>query len=87
MQQFSANIIAIVVESCANKCRKSEAKFNNNMLQLLLVGGNVDFSSPKTFNEHHSMNYMQAMKNIILQPTSIRAISLINILMTLFNKT
>jgi hypothetical protein len=42
----------IVVESCTNKCRKSEAKFNNNMLQLPLVGGIVDFSSPGTFIEH-----------------------------------
>jgi hypothetical protein len=47
MQQFSANMIAaqqsqsIIVESCTDKCRESEAKFNNNMLQLVLVGGNI----------------------------------------------
>jgi hypothetical protein len=52
MQQLSANMIAaqqsqtIVVQSCANKCRKSEAKFNNKMLQLILVGGIVDFLPP-----------------------------------------
>jgi hypothetical protein len=32
-----------VVESRANKSRESEAKFNNHMLQLLMISGNVDF--------------------------------------------
>jgi hypothetical protein len=41
------------------------------MLQLLLVGGIVDFLSPGTFIEPRIPNYMQAMENILLQPTSI----------------
>ena len=56
MQQFATQMMAvqqrlqtIVVESCEDKTRESEAKFNNNMLQLLLVGGTVDFVSPGSF--------------------------------------
>ena len=39
----------IVVESREDKTRETEAKFNKNMLQLLLVGGTVDFASPGSF--------------------------------------
>jgi hypothetical protein len=40
------------VESCEDyKTRETEAKSNNNMLQLLLVGGIVYFSSPGSFTE------------------------------------
>ncbi len=39
----------IVIESRANKSWETEAKFNNLMLQLLLVSGNVDFTLPGTF--------------------------------------
>jgi hypothetical protein len=56
LQQLSANMRnmgaphqtqTIVVESRADKSRKSEAKFNNNMLQLLLIGGNTDITTPR----------------------------------------
>ncbi len=92
MQQFSATIIAdqksqmIVVELHTDKCRKSKVKFNNNMLQLLLVGGIVDFLSPGTFIKPCIPNYTQAMKNILLQPILIQAISTVNILTTVFNE-
>ncbi len=33
----------IVVESRADKSHESEAKFNNHMLQLLLIAGDVNF--------------------------------------------
>ena len=56
MQQFATQMMAvqqrlqtIVVESRKDKTRETEAKFNNNMLQLLLVGGTVDFVSPGSF--------------------------------------
>jgi hypothetical protein len=55
MQQFSATMIVtqkfqmIVVESRTNKCHKSKVKFNNNMLQLLLVGGASSISRPLVF--------------------------------------
>jgi hypothetical protein len=63
MQHFSANMIAaqksqtFIVESRTDKCRKREDKFNNNMLQLLLVGGIIDFSSPGTFTKPCMTNY------------------------------
>jgi hypothetical protein len=40
----------MIVESCVDKCCKSEAKFDNNMLQLLLVGEVVDSSFPGTLS-------------------------------------
>jgi hypothetical protein len=56
MQQFATQMMAvqqrlqtIVDESCEDKTCESEAKFNNNMLQLLLVGGTVYFASPESF--------------------------------------
>ena len=51
LQQLSAKMLTpqppqtIVVESRADKSRESEAKFNNNMLQLLLVAGDADLFS------------------------------------------
>ena len=56
LQQLSNNLHVpqqpqIVVELRADKIRKSEAKFNNNMLQLLLIGGNVDITNPRVFCE------------------------------------
>jgi hypothetical protein len=77
MQQFNATMFVaqqsqtIVVELHAGKRRKSEAKVNNNMLQLLLVGGIGNFLSPGNFLKPRIPNNMQAMKNILLQPTSI----------------
>ena len=39
----------IVVESRANKSCETKAKFNNHMLLLFLVAGDVNFASPGTF--------------------------------------
>ena len=93
MQQFATQMMAvqqrsqtIVVESREDKTRESEAKFNNNMLQLLLVGGTIDFASPGSFVDPRIAKYTQAMKNILLQPTSVRSISTVNILTTVFNE-
>jgi hypothetical protein len=56
MKQFTDQMIAvqqksqtIVVGSREDKTRDTEAKFNNNMLQLLLLGGTVNFTSPGLF--------------------------------------
>jgi hypothetical protein len=93
MQQITAQMMAfqqksqtIVVESCEDKTRETEAKFNNNMLQLLLIRGIVDFSSPLSFTESRFAKYIQAMKNIFLQPTLVRSISRVNILTTVLSK-
>ncbi len=94
MQQYHAQTMAavqqksqtIVVESCEDRTCESEAKFNNNMLQLLLIGGIVDFLSPGSFTVPRIAKYSQAMKNILLQPTSVRSISTVNILTTVFNE-
>jgi hypothetical protein len=93
MQHFTDQMMAvqqksqtIVVESREDKTRETEAKFNNNMLQLLLLGGTVDFASPGSFTEPRIAKYTQAMKNILLQPASVRAISMVNILTTVFAK-
>jgi hypothetical protein len=61
----------IVVESRADKCCENKSKFNNNMLQLLLVGGNTDLSPPGMFAMPHIPFYMQAMKNILAQHTLV----------------
>jgi hypothetical protein len=61
----------IVVELRADKCHESKAKFNNNMLQLLLVSSNTDLSPPGAFAMPHIPFYTQAMKNILAQPTSV----------------
>ncbi len=74
----------IVVESRADKCCESEAKFNNNMLQLLLIGGEVILLPPASFEHTHIPTYKQTMKNILVMPTSIRAIQAVNILSTVF---
>jgi hypothetical protein len=55
LQQLSTKMLTpqqpqtIVVESRADKSRESEAKFNNNMIQLLLVAGDADLFLPGTF--------------------------------------
>jgi hypothetical protein len=76
----------IIVESRANKTRKSEAKFNNNMLQLLLIGGNVDITTPGYFVNPRIPIYTQAMKNIIAQPTLVQPTHLVNILTTVLGE-
>jgi hypothetical protein len=89
MQQINSMLASqqpqtIVVESRADKCRESEAKFNNNMLQLLLIGGESVISHPASFVNPRILTYTQAMKNILAMPTSIRAIQAVNILSTVF---
>jgi hypothetical protein len=93
MNQFADQMMAvqqksqiIIVESCEDKTRKTEAKFSNNMLQLLLLGGTVDLMSPGLFVDPQILKYTQAMKNILLQPVSVRAILMVNILTTLLGK-
>jgi hypothetical protein len=86
MAAVQENSQTIVVESCEDKTCESEAKFNNNMLQLLFIGGIVDFLSPGSFTVPRIAKYTWAMKNILLQHTSVRSISMVNILMTVFNK-
>jgi hypothetical protein len=61
----------IVVESRANKCHESKAKFNNNLLKVLLVGSNTDLSPPGTFAMPRIPFYTQAMKIILAQPTLV----------------
>jgi hypothetical protein len=62
--QFATQMMAvqqrsqtIVVESREDKTHESEAKFNNNMLQLLLVGGTIDFASPGSFVDPRIAKY------------------------------
>ena len=56
------------------------------MLQLLLLGGTVDFASTGSFVDPQIAKYTQAMNNILLQPALVRAISMVNILSTVFGK-
>jgi hypothetical protein len=91
MKQFADQMMAvqqksqtIVVESREDKTRETEAKFNNNMLQLLLLGGTVDFSSLGSFVDPRLSKYTQAMKNILLWPASVQGISMVNILTIVF---
>jgi hypothetical protein len=93
MKQFADQIMAvqqksqtIVVESREDKTRKTEAKFNNNMLQLLLLGGTVDFASPGSSVDPRIAKFTQAMKNILLQPALVRAILMVNILTAVFGE-
>ncbi len=93
MKQFADQMMAvqqksktIVVESHEDKTLETEAKFYNNMLQFLLIGGTVDFLSQGSFVDPWVAMYTQAMKNILLQPASVRVISMVNILTTVFGK-
>jgi hypothetical protein len=92
LQQLSNNLHVpqqpqtIVVESRADKTRKSKAKFNNNMLQLLLIGGNVDIITPGSFVNPCIPIYTQAMKNIIVQPALVQPTHVVNILTRVFGE-
>ncbi len=76
----------IVVKSRADKSCKSEAKFNNDMLRLLLVSGEVEFTPPGSFETPRIPIYTQAMKNILAQPSTVRSMHTVNILTTCFNQ-
>ncbi len=91
LQQLSNNLHVpqqpqIVVELRADKIRKSEAKFNNNMLQLLLIGGNVVITTPGSFANPRIPIYTQGMKNIIAQPASVQPTHVVNILTTVYEE-
>ena len=75
----------IVVKSRADKSHESEAKFNNHMLQLLLISTNVDFSAPGSFVVPRIPAYMQTMLNILAQSLTVRATHTI-ILTTCFSQ-
>ncbi len=76
----------IIVESRANKSRESEAKFSNHMLQLLLLASDVDFAPPGIFAVSRIPVYMQAMINILAQPSTVYAIHTVNIPTTCFSQ-
>jgi hypothetical protein len=71
LQQLSNNLRlpqqpqTIVVELRADKIHESKANFNNDMFQLLLIGGNVDITTPGSFANPCIPIYTQAMKNVI----------------------
>jgi hypothetical protein len=75
----------IVDESRADKSRKSKVKFNNDMLRLLLVSGEAEFTPPGIFETPRIPIYTQAMKNILAQPSTVRSMHTVNILTTCFN--
>jgi hypothetical protein len=75
----------IVVKSRADKSRKSKAKFNNDMLRLLLISGKVEFTLPGIFETPRIPIYTQAMKNILSHPLTVRSMHTVNILTTCFN--
>jgi hypothetical protein len=90
LQQLSVKMLTpqqpqtIIGESRADKPHESEAKFNNNMLQLLLVAGDADLLLHGTFANSHIPKYTKAIKNILAQPTSVRFTQMVNILTTIF---
>jgi hypothetical protein len=86
MQLMQQHPQTIVVESRANKLQETNAKFNNHMLQLLLVSGDVDFTPPGTFSAPRIPIYTQATVNILAQPSLVRSIHPVNILTTCFNQ-
>ena len=86
MQLMQQQPQTIVVESRADKSRETEAKFNNHMLLLFLISGEVDFALPGTFAAPRIPTYTQAMVNVLAQPSSVRGIHAVNILTTCFNQ-
>jgi hypothetical protein len=86
MQLLQQQPQTIVVELRADKSRETEAKFNNHMLLLFLISGDVDFSPPGTFAAPPIPTYTQAMVNVLSQPSLVRGIHAVNILTTCFNQ-
>jgi hypothetical protein len=92
LQQLSNNLRVtqqpqtIIVKSRANETRESKTKFNNNKLQLLLIGGNVNITTPGSFANPHIQIYTQAMKNIIAQPALVQPTHVVNILTIVFGE-
>ncbi len=76
----------IVVKSRADKSRESKAKFNNDMLHLLLVSGEAEFNPPGSFETPRIPIYTQAMKNILAQPSTVCFMHTVDILTTCFNQ-
>jgi hypothetical protein len=86
MQLMQQQPQTIVVELRDTKSWETKAKFNNLMLQLLLVFGDVDFTPPGTFVAPRILIFAQAMINILAQTSSVRGIHAVNILTTCFNQ-
>jgi hypothetical protein len=86
MMTVQHKLQTIVVESREDKTRQAEAKYSNNMFQLQNLGGTIDFASPGSFIDPRIAKYTQVMKNILLQPTTVRSISMVNILTTVMNE-
>jgi hypothetical protein len=76
----------IVVELRADKLPETEARFNNHMLLLFLISGDVDFSPPGTFAAPWIPTYSQAMVNVLSRPSLVRGIHAVNIFTTCFNQ-
>jgi hypothetical protein len=75
-----------VVESRADKSCESKAKFNDPMLQLLSIASDVNFTPPGSFGVPRILVYMQAMLNILAQPSTMCTMHTVNILTTCFSQ-
>jgi hypothetical protein len=86
MQLMQQQPQTILVESKANKSWETEATFNNHMLQLLLVSGDVDFTPPGICATPRIPIYTHAIGNILAQPLLVRGIHAVNVFTTCFNQ-
>ena len=86
MNQQQLQPQTIVVKSRVNKSRENEAKYSNHMSQLLFICGIVDFTPPGSFVAPRNPVYTQAMLNILVQPSTVRASHTVNILTTCFSQ-
>ena len=80
MNQQQLQPQTIVVESRVDKSCENEAKYSNHMSQLLFFCGIVDFTPPGSFVAPRILVYMQAMLNILAQPSTVHATHTVNIL-------
>jgi hypothetical protein len=76
----------IIDKSKADKSRESKAKFNNHMLQLLLIASDVDFIPPGSFGVQKDSGLHASMLNILAQPLTVHATHTVNILTTCFSQ-
>ena len=73
----------IVVESRADKAREQEAKLNTIMLNLFLVGIELDWDEGAITSTLLPTNTTE-YKNILAQPSAVRPTQTANILQTVF---
>jgi hypothetical protein len=73
----------IVVESSADKAREQEAKLNMIMLSLFLAGGTINWEEGK-ITYICTPTPTQEYKNILVQSTTVHAIQVGNIHLTVF---